>query len=390
MPDPVPLWLDCDPGHDDAFAILLAAYHPGIRLLGISTVHGNASLEKTTKNALAVLAAIGKQDAVSVHAGAPQALARPPTHAPADIHGESGLDGTTLLPTPAAERTAAAHAGPGAVDAMAAALGGCAPGTAWVAATGALTNVAALFAAHPELRERVAGVTSMGGSVGDGFTAAPMGVVDGVPRVGNYTQWAEFNVLIDPEAAAAVLADPVLAPKTTLVPLDLTHLVLATRDVQDLLLYGPPEDGAPRSGRGKTDLRVMLVELLNFFAATYRDVFKLTEGPPLHDPLAVAAVLAGTEHEIAFHDFDARKGQDNSRQERFAVKVITDGTLDDARHRGAQTGRTLVTPLPPGAPGVRIPRGLDVDRFWAEIEECCERADEANRKILATAPAPSA
>ncbi|KAI0173695.1 Inosine/uridine-preferring nucleoside hydrolase [Hypoxylon sp. FL1284] len=379
----------------DAFAILLAAYHPGIRLLGISTVHGNASLEKTTKNALAVLAAIGKQDAVSVHAGAAHALSRAPAHAPADIHGESGLDGTTLLLAPGAARTAArtaaAHAGPGAVDAMAAALRGCAPGTAWVAATGALTNVAALFARHPELRDRVAGVTAMGGSVGDGFTAAPMGVVDGIPRLGNYTQWAEFNVLIDPEAAAAVLADPVLAPKTTLVPLDLTHLVLATRDVQDLLLYGPPESGTPRSGRGKTDLRVMLVELLNFFAATYRDVFKLTEGPPLHDPLAVAAVLAGTQHEIVFHDFDARKeGSDGQERERFAVEVVTDGTLDDARHRGAQTGRTLVTPLPPGAPGVRIPRGLDVGRFWAEVERCCERADEANRKILATAPAPAA
>ncbi|KAI1767564.1 Inosine/uridine-preferring nucleoside hydrolase domain-containing protein [Hypoxylon sp. FL1150] len=231
----------------------------------------------------------------------------------------------------------------------------------------------------------------MGGSVGGGFTPAVMGVVDGRARVGNYTEWAEFNVLIDPEAAAAVLGDPVLAGRTTLVPLDLTHLVLATREVQELLLYGPPEekdsDGTKREGRGKTDLRVMLVELLNFFASTYRDVFGIVEGPPLHDPLAVAAILEGTEHEIPFYDYDAKKPEGADRRERFAVEVVTDGTLEDARHRGAQTGRTLVKLLPPGSEGVRIPRGLDIPHFWKVMEECCERADKANEKILGK-PAP--
>lgn len=247
-------------------------------------MHGNASLEKTTKNAFSVLAAIGKHDAVPVHAGAAHALERAPIHAPTDIHGESGLDGTALLPRPSPQQTASAYAGAGAVDAMAAALRACAPGSAWVAATGACTNVAALFARHPELRAHVAGVSIMGGSVGGGFTPAVMGVVDGAQRVGNYTPWAEFNVLIDPEAAAAILADAVLAPKTTLVPLDLTHLVLATKDVQDMLLYGPEGEGegGPREGRGKTDLRVMLVELLNFFAATYRCVFVSLSPLPIY------------------------------------------------------------------------------------------------------------
>ncbi|KAI5861761.1 Inosine/uridine-preferring nucleoside hydrolase [Durotheca rogersii] len=383
MSEPVPLWLDCDPGHDDVFAILLAAYHPGIRLLGISTVHGNASLDQTTRNALSILAAIGKDRDVAVYPGAARALLRQPVHA-VDIHGESGLDGTELLPAP---RSAAATDA-SAVDAAAAALRSCAPGTAWVAATGALTNVAALFAAHPDLRAHLAGVSAMGGSVGGGFTDAVMGTVDGVSRIGNYTPWAEFNVLIDPEAAAAVLQDPLLAPKTTLVPLDLTHLVLATKDVQDLLLYGPPDDGEsgkghPREGRGKSDLRVMLVELLNFFATTYRDVFGITEGPPLHDPLAVAAVLVGTDHEIPFYDYDDAARAD--ARERFAVEVVTEGTLEDARDRGAQTGRTLVRPLPPGVPGVRIPRGLDIPRFWREVEACCQRADEANAGALAAA-----
>lgn len=160
---------------------------------------------------------------------------------------------------------------------MASALRRTAPGTAWVVATGALTNAAALFLAHPELKSHIRGLSVMGGAVGGGFTAAPMGQVDGVDRVGNWTQWAEFNVLIDPEAAAFLLADPVLAPKATVVPLDLTHLVLATREVQDLLLFGPEGGGGGGGGgerdeknRGKSDLRVMLVELLNFFAGTYR------------------------------------------------------------------------------------------------------------------------
>ncbi|KAK7756701.1 Uridine nucleosidase 1 [Diatrype stigma] len=388
MSDPVPLWLDCDPGHDDAFAILLAAYHPGIKLLGISTVHGNASLEKTTNNALSLLAAIGKHKEVTVHPGAAHALVhRQSIHAPTDIHGESGLDGTALLPAP---RSAASPVP--AVDAMAAALSATAPGTAWMVATGALTNAAALFQAHPALAGHVRGLSAMGGAVGGGFTAAPLGQVAGVDRVGNWTQWAEFNVLIDPEAAAFLLGHPVLAPKTTIVPLDLTHLVLATSEVQDLLLHGPrsgPEGAGDkkREGRGKSDLRVMLVELLNFFAGTYRDVFGIVEGPPLHDPLAVAAALAGTPWEIPFYDFDpkavppAAPGQRPER-ERFAVEVVTEGTLEDA-FRGAQTGRTIVRKLEGGAAaeGVRIPRGLDIALFWKVIEECCERADAANAKI---------
>ncbi|KAI0852515.1 Inosine/uridine-preferring nucleoside hydrolase [Daldinia vernicosa] len=394
MPEPVPLWLDCDPGHDDVFAILLAAYHPGIRLLGLSTVHGNASLERTTRNARSVLAAIGKHDDIRVYPGAARALERPPVHA-VDIHGETGLDGTDLLPQPPPSPPIQRGEAPllSAVDAMAQALRECAPGTAWIAATGALTNVAALFAAHPDLAARVRGVTIMGGSVGGGFTPAVMGVVDGVPRVGNYTQWAEFNVLIDPEAAAALFEDPVLAAKITLVPLDLTHLVLATKEVQEMLLYGPPAKdgeegggggGGVREGRGKSDLRVMLTELLNFFANTYRDVFGIIEGPPLHDPLAVAAVLEGTEYEIPFYDYDPKSPEGPNRRERFAVEVVTEGTLKDAREHGAQTGRTLVTLLPPGSEGVRIPRGLDIPHFWKVIEECCERADEANKKMLGT------
>jgi uridine nucleosidase len=218
---------------------------------------------KTTLNASSVLTAIGKHDEVPVYAGASQALIRPPMHAPTDIHGESGLDGTTLLPRP----LKTARTDVPAINAIAAALTAEPPGTAWLVATGALTNVALLFRQHPELVAHIAGLSIMGGALGGGFSEAIMGKVDEVERVGNWTQFAEFNILIDPEAAADIFGNAELAGKTTLIPLDLTHQVLATKDVQELLLYGVEGE---QTGVGKTVLRTMLVELLMFFAKTYR------------------------------------------------------------------------------------------------------------------------
>ncbi|KAK3383837.1 Inosine/uridine-preferring nucleoside hydrolase domain-containing protein [Lasiosphaeria ovina] len=395
---PIPVWLDCDPGHDDTFAILLAAYHPAIRFLGVSTVFGNASLEKTTRNASSILTAIGKAREVPVFVGASHALARPPMHAPTDIHGESGLDGTDLLPQPLVPPNREVPA----VDAAAAALRAEAPGTAWVVATGSFTNVAALFMQHPDLVGHIKGLSLMGGALGGGFTPAVMGHVDGVPRIGNWTQFAEFNVLADPEAAAAIFNDKALAAKTTLITLDLSHQVLTTREVRDLILYGPGHghDGQPETGPGKTTLRTMLVELLMFFAKTYSDVFGITEGPPLHDPLAVAAILTdiGTddnnnnnnnmENAIPFYDFDPLKttasASSSPPAERFDVAVVTEGTYEDA-HAGARTGQITATLLPPGEQGVRIPRGLDIPRFWKVLEECVSRADAANAVAAAAA-----
>ncbi|PHH69877.1 hypothetical protein CDD80_6398 [Ophiocordyceps camponoti-rufipedis] len=185
----------------------------------------------------------------------------------------------------------------------------------------------------------------------------------------------EFNILLDPEAAALIFHNEDIAAKTTVVPLDLSHQVLATEQVRSLLLYGT--DGQP-GGDGKTTLRTMLVELLYFFAKTYSDVFGITAGPPLHDPIAVAAVLIGTPDEIPFSEWDASRSESPRHDERFQVTVITDGTFDEAKSGEKQTGRTLARALPPGQPGVRIPRSMDVARFWQVIEECISRADVAN------------
>ncbi|KAL1896619.1 Uridine nucleosidase 1 [Sporothrix stenoceras] len=385
---PVPVWLDCDPGHDDVFAILLAAHHPAMRLLGISAVYGNASLKHTLWNARSILTAISRED-VPVYAGASRPIQRPPMEASADIHGETGLDGTDLLPEPrvAAKSTDADEA----IEAMAAALLAEPAGVPWLVATGCLTNVALLLQRHPEIADHLGGLSIMGGAVGGGFTAAVAGEVNGVPRIGNRTAYAEFNILLDPEAAAQVFGNPRLARKTTLVPLDLTHLVLATAEVQDLLLHGPHAanpvvtDATERvpsiPSQGKTVLRTMLVQLLNFFADTYNKVFGIKEGPPLHDPISVAAVLTGTAAAIPFYDYvhDAANVTEPVA-ERYEVTVVTDGTTDEALSGLAETGRTVVKLLPPGAEGIRIPRGLDIPGFWKVMEECCSRADEANAK----------
>ncbi|KAK4165676.1 hypothetical protein QBC43DRAFT_259269 [Cladorrhinum sp. PSN259] len=369
----------------DTFAILLAIYHPRIRILGISTVFGNASLDKTTRNALSILTAFSQSDKVKIYPGASHALFRPPLPQPTDIHGESGLDGTSLLPAP----LSAADTSIPAIDAAYNALSSTAPGTAYLIATGAFTNAAAILIKYPELASHLRGVSLMGGAVGGGFTNAVLGKVDGLERAGNWTQWAEFNILADPEAAQSIFGNVKLKGKITLIPLDITHLCLTTAEVQKLILYGPEGAAGAASGgasgkafEGKTKLRQMLFELLMFFAKTYSDVFGITEGPPLHDPLAVAAILSGIggEDEIQFYDFDPTTTPDVKNplvRERFEVTAVTEGTYDEA-HAGARTGQTIVKLLPPGEEGVRIPRGLDLPKFWKVLEECVSRADEAN------------
>jgi inosine-uridine nucleoside N-ribohydrolase len=169
--------LDCDPGHDDAIAIMLAAQFT--RLLGITTVSGNAPVELTTRNALIVTQLLGID--VPVHQGAAHPLTAPERHA-ASVHGQSGLDGPVL---PALQRTPASH---DAVDFIIEAT--AREAGVWLVATGPLTNIAHALERDPLLTARVAGISIMGGSA----------------REGNVTAAAEFNVWADPEAADIVFA----------------------------------------------------------------------------------------------------------------------------------------------------------------------------------------
>ncbi|RMZ66493.1 uridine nucleosidase [Pyrenophora seminiperda CCB06] len=346
-----PIWLDCD-----AYALLLCAHDPRVELLGVSTVHGNAALDQTTYNTRAILEAIGRRD-VKVYSGASKPIVRDAVHA-ADIHGESGLDGVTLLPHPV--EPAAAHVDH--LQAMYCALIAMPPNTAWLVSTGTLTNIGLLFQKYPDLAGHIKGLSIMGGAVGGGFTNAPMGTVKGEgERFGNWTPYAEFNC--DPEASYFIFSHPVLKPKTVLIPLDLTHQVLGTRKVRQMLLYG---DEIWNPSFNKTDytpsaLRALFTQIMSFFAGTYAEVFSITEGPPLHDPLAVAAAY----NPGIFDDNDG---------ERFQVNIVTEGIHSTNQAQVGELGRTKVTKLPEGEDGCRIPRAVNLDQFWEIIESAMKRA----------------
>ncbi|KAF4761747.1 hypothetical protein HAV15_005819 [Penicillium sp. str.  len=352
---PTPLWLDCDPGHDDAFAILIAAHHPSLNLLGISTIHGNASLEKTTANAGSVLEAIGKPN-IPVYPGSHKPFSRPALHAP-DIHGESGLDGTDLLP----KATRPPVTDKNAILAMRDALLAQPKGTPWVVATGTLTNIALLFATFPEVVEHIQGLSIMGGAIGEGFTDAPMSRLAGEKsRIGNVTPWAEFNFYCDPESSESIFSNP----------------VLASQAIQTRILHG-----SIHSTEEPTILRQILHALLTFFAATYEKAFGLTTGPPLHDPLAVAAILSTLNPAFANKHPNQALVFDDKGGERFALSIVTDGQHGKDVSITGQLGRSVATPV--DGPGVAIPRGVDLDAFWNMVLQCVQLADDCNaaRKV---------
>lgn len=244
----VPVLLDCDPGHDDAIALLLALASPELELLGVTTVAGNQTLEKTTANAIRVLDFVGRDD-VAVAAGADRPLAREPAVA-AEVHGESGLDGPAL-PPPGREPLAQ-HA----ADFLALRLLDS-PERVTLVPTGPLTNVALLLERHPDAAGRIERIVLMGGSIAEG----------------NVTPAAEFNVWADPEAAEAVFESGL---DVTMIGLDVTHEALMR-----------PEDAARLRGAGRTGR--LVAELFDFFSAFHRDVYGF-DGAPIHDAVAVAHV----------------------------------------------------------------------------------------------------
>jgi inosine-uridine nucleoside N-ribohydrolase len=245
----VPIVIDCDPGHDDAIAILLAVASPEVELRGVTTVAGNQTLDKTTRNALKVLELAGRAD-VSVAAGADRPLRRELRTA-AHVHGESGLDGPSL-PEPSG-RPVDAHA----ADFLAELIE---PGVVLVP-TAPLTNVALLLERHPDVRERLERIVWMGGAIGEG----------------NVTPAAEFNAFVDPEAAAAVFASGI---PVTMIGLDVTHRTLFTRAHADRLR------GAGAAGR-------VVADLSDFFQLFHEERYGF-DGSPIHDALAVGYVVDPT------------------------------------------------------------------------------------------------
>lgn len=303
--------LDCDPGHDDALAILLAAASPALELEAITTVAGNQTLEKVSLNARRVCTVAGITG-VPIAAGCDRPLRRPRIVA-GEIHGASGLDGvdwnepTVDLDPRHAVDLIVDHALREAASPLT------------VIAVGPLTNVATALQRAPRIAERLERIVIMGGAIG----------------LGNWTPSAEFNIVADPEAAEVVFASNCAI---TLVPLEVTHRALATESV------------VARIAALDTPVAAMSVALMRFFAETYDRVFGFP-APAVHDPCAVAAVIDAsvvpTRH--------------------LNVAVDTDSELS--------AGRTVIDVYGTTgrAPNADVGMDLEVERFWKLMLEAIER-----------------
>jgi inosine/uridine nucleosidase len=302
--------LDCDPGHDDAMAILLAHGNPEIQLLAITTVAGNQTLDKTSLNARRVCTVAGI-DNVPVAAGCDRPLTRALQTA-AHIHGESGLDGPAFgEPTVPLDQR---HA----VDLIIELLMSS-DGDITLVPTAPLTNIAMAVRKEPRIVRKVQEVVLMGGA----FTR------------GNTTPAAEFNIHVDPEAAAIVFQ---AGWPLTMVGLDLTHQALATPAQLDrIAALGTPVAG-------------IAVQLMEFFRETYRRNAGF-DSPPVHDPCAVARVIDPRVIDCvdAFVAIETR-GEFSSGM------TVTDFS--------ARLGQ---------APNVKVATRLDVDRFWNLMVDAIER-----------------
>ena len=249
----IPIILDCDPGHDDAIALLLALGSPELELLGVTTVHGNQTLDKTTENALRVLELAGRSD-IAVARGADRPLVRD-LHVAAHVHGESGLDGPEL------PQATIEPVDQPAVDFIAERI---VPGTVLVP-TGPLTNIALYLEAHGTAN--IERIVLMGGAIAEG----------------NMTPAAEFNIWADPEAAQQVFHAGV---PVTMIGLGVTHRALLTPSLAERF-------------RAAGRMGVFVAELVEFFKQYHQRTYGW-DGAPVHDAVALAQVfrpdLVRTEH----------------------------------------------------------------------------------------------
>ncbi len=298
--------LDCDPGHDDAIAILFVAHHPALELLAITTVAGNQAVEKTAQNALKVCSLANIRN-IPIAKGMDRPLVRPARHA-ADIHGASGMDGPNV-PEPDI-KLAPQHSVDLLIDLLL-----NSDGDITVVATGPLTNIALAMRREPAILSKIQAISLMGGAIG----------------LGNVTPAAEFNIWFDPEAAFIVFKS---GCPITMVPLEVTHQALATEKI------------IARLRNASRPVANFAADLLVYFADSYKNVFGFPS-PPVHDPCAIAAVI------------DSSIVPSSS----MYVEIETTSQLSAGR-----TVCDVYNKL--GQPAnAHVGYGLDVERFWEMLIE---------------------
>ncbi|MCT4739239.1 pyrimidine-specific ribonucleoside hydrolase RihA [Raoultella ornithinolytica] len=247
----LPIILDCDPGHDDAIAMVLALASPELDVKAITASAGNQTPDKTLRNVLRMLTLLRRQD-IPVAGGARKPLMRELIIAE-NVHGESGLDGPALPEPDFAPQNVTA------VELMAKTLRES-PQPVTIVATGPQTNVALLLNSHPELHDKIARIVMMGGAM----------------VLGNWQPAAEFNIYVDPEAAEIVFQSGI---PVVMAGLDVTHRAqIHGLDIERFRQVGNP-------------VATIVAELLDFFMEYHKDAKWGFTGAPLHDPCTIAWLL---------------------------------------------------------------------------------------------------
>ena len=299
--------LDCDPGHDDATAILMAGKHPKLDLLGITTVRGNQTLEKITNNALAVCQYLDLD--VEVYKGMSVPMVIPGRPVEDRVHGDSGLDGPVFQEL--TRKASSTHAIQFIIDTLMAS-----DGDIILVPTGPLTNIAMAMRLQPAILDKIQEIVLMGGSFG----------------LGNVTPAAEFNIWADGEAAHVVFNSGV---KVKMMGLDVTRKVLCLPSVIERMR--------------KIDNRAsrLFVDMMEFFNTGQKATFGW-EGAPLHDPTTIAYLIDPSVVKLdnMHTDIDIRSTQSYGR------------TNCDIFHM-SQAPRNSYVAI-----------DIDVDKFWDTVEKC--------------------
>jgi len=322
----IPIWLDCDPGHDDVMAIILAGCSPMLKLLGVSSVFGNSSIEKTTINACRVVYSAGLEG-VDVIRGSEGPLNNTQQYlkkvnAAERIHGVSGLETNSekklpeTVPLQPKNCNLFAHISEVILKS---------PKPVHLVATGSLTNIAVLLKSFPEVKQNVEQIVFMGGAI----------------NFGNATPAAEYNIFIDPEAAEIVCNSGL---KVVMVPLEVTHTALITSEVRERILGM------------KTDFAEIIDGLMQYFADAYQKIYGI-EYPPLHDPCAVCYVIA---------------------PELFKSEFVH---VDIERAEGTSRGRTVcdMYKLSKEEKNVNVTTKIDAPKFWDLMIAALEMANSQSR-----------